>query len=55
MCGRLFQQFVIDMYIKLETMRLEYYKLEQANFRREILQGIVDSTMDGESRGAKVG
>lgn len=55
MCERLFQQFVIAMYIKLENTRLEYYRLEQPYFRREILRGIVDSIMAGESRGAKVG
>lgn len=55
LCGRLLQQFVVDMYIKLETTRLEYFRLEQSNFRREILQGIVDSIMAGEIRGAKVG
>nr|XP_016472237.1 PREDICTED: uncharacterized protein LOC107794274 [Nicotiana tabacum] len=55
LCGRLLQQFVVDMYIKLETTRLEFFRLEQALLRREILQGIVDSIMAGEYRGDKVG
>ncbi|XP_009791383.2 uncharacterized protein [Nicotiana sylvestris] len=49
------EQFVVDMYIKLETTRLEFFRLEQALLRREILQGIVDSIMAGEYRGDKVG
>uniref|UniRef100_A0A1S4BAU6 Helitron helicase-like domain-containing protein n=1 Tax=Nicotiana tabacum TaxID=4097 RepID=A0A1S4BAU6_TOBAC len=55
LCGRLLQQFVVDMYIKLETIRLEFFRLQQALLRREILQGIVDSIMAGEYRGDKVG
>ncbi|XP_015167740.1 uncharacterized protein [Solanum tuberosum] len=55
LCGRLLQQFVVDIYIKIETTRLEYYRLEQSNYRREILEGIVDSVTAGESRGDKVG
>ncbi|KAH0633392.1 hypothetical protein KY284_036178 [Solanum tuberosum] len=43
------------MHIKLETTRLEYYRFEQSNYRREILQGIVDSVTAGECRGEKVG
>ncbi|XP_049360644.1 uncharacterized protein LOC125825341 [Solanum verrucosum] len=45
----------VDMYIKLETTRLEYYRFEQSKYRREILQGIVDSVTAGECRGEKVG
>ncbi|XP_070054325.1 uncharacterized protein [Nicotiana tomentosiformis] len=55
LCGLLLQQFVVDMYIKLEITRLEYFLFDQSNFRREILQGIVDSIMAGEYRGDKVG
>ncbi|XP_019242637.1 PREDICTED: uncharacterized protein LOC109222777, partial [Nicotiana attenuata] len=55
LCGRLLQQFVVDVHIKLETTRLEFFRLEQALLRREILQGIVDSIMAGEYRGDKVG
>ncbi|XP_016462003.2 uncharacterized protein LOC107785255 [Nicotiana tabacum] len=55
LCGRLLQQFVIDMYIKLETTSLEFFRLEKALLIREILQGIVDSIMAAEYRGDKVG
>jgi len=46
---------VVDIYIKIETTRLEYYRFEQSNYRREILEGIVDSVSAGECRGDKVG
>ncbi|XP_049360758.1 uncharacterized protein LOC125825469 [Solanum verrucosum] len=49
------KQFVVDIYIKIETTRLEYYRFEQSNYRREILEGIVDSVSAGEYRGDKVG
>ena len=55
LCGRLLQQFVVDMYIKLETTRLEYFRKEQSNFRREVYQGIVDSVSSGECRGDRIG
>ncbi|XP_070049126.1 uncharacterized protein [Nicotiana tomentosiformis] len=40
---------------EIETTRLEYFRLDQSNFRMEILQGIVDSIMAGECIGDKVG
>lgn len=43
------------MYIKLETTRLEYFRKEQSNFRREVYQGIVDSVSAGECRGDRIG
>ncbi|KAH0685716.1 hypothetical protein KY290_017241 [Solanum tuberosum] len=55
LCGRLLQQFVVDIYIKIETTRLEYYRFEQSNYRREILEGIVDSVSAGECRRDTVG
>ncbi|XP_012846882.1 PREDICTED: uncharacterized protein LOC105966852 [Erythranthe guttata] len=39
------QQYIIDMYIKLETSRLDYYRSEQLQreIRTESYQGVVDS------------
>ncbi|XP_075486067.1 uncharacterized protein LOC142525622 isoform X2 [Primulina tabacum] len=53
--GRLLQQFIVDMYVKLETTRLDYYRLNQAEMRSELYQGIVDSVVRGEARGSEVG
>ena len=55
MCGILLQQFVVDIYIKIERTRLEFYRFEQSNYRREILEGIVDSVSASECRVDKVG
>ncbi|XP_027065887.1 uncharacterized protein [Coffea arabica] len=53
--GRLFQQYVVDMYVKLESQRLDYLRTQQEEFRKEFLQGIVDSIGTGEVRAANVG
>ncbi|XP_073035171.1 uncharacterized protein [Primulina eburnea] len=53
--GRLFQQYIVDMYIKLETTRLDYYRRNQAEMRAEFYQGIVDIIIRGETRGSEVG
>ena len=53
--GRLFQQFVVEMYVKIETQRLDFYRSRQQLIRREQLQGLMDSVVQGQSRGAQVG
>ncbi|KAG5565561.1 hypothetical protein RHGRI_001464 [Rhododendron griersonianum] len=53
--GRLLQQYVVDMYIKLENTRLDYYRQKQSDIRAELYQGVVDSVLAGESRGSMVG
>ena len=53
--GRLFQQFVVDMYIKIETARLDFFRMRQKEIRAELYQGIIDSIAIGERCGANVG
>ncbi|CAA2976046.1 Hypothetical predicted protein [Olea europaea subsp. europaea] len=53
--GILFQQYVVDMYIKIETVRLDYFRNNQKQIRAELYQGIVDSVENGETRGYKIG
>ncbi|GER39179.1 DNA helicase homolog [Striga asiatica] len=53
--GRLFQQYLVDMYIKLETTRLDYYRHNQSDMRCELYQGIKESVQSGECRGSEVG
>ncbi|KAL7137613.1 hypothetical protein ABFS83_10G105100 [Erythranthe nasuta] len=53
--GRLLQQYVVDMYIKLETTRLDYCRHNQSNLRSELYQGIMKSVQQGETRGSEVG
>ncbi|KAG6674120.1 hypothetical protein I3842_15G025900 [Carya illinoinensis] len=37
--GRLLQQFVVDMYIKIETSRLDYFRSKQHEIRSDVYQG----------------
>nr|XP_027120740.1 uncharacterized protein LOC113737757 [Coffea arabica] len=46
---------VVEMYIKLETTRLDFYRRKQGEIRAELYQGIVDSVMAGETSGSQVG
>ena len=55
MCGILLQQFVVAIYINVERTKLEFYRFEQSNYQREILEGIFDSVSAGECRVDKVG
>ena len=53
--GRLYQQYVVDMYVKIETMRLLYIRANQARFRVDFYQGIIDSISMGIQEGKKIG
>ncbi|GKA91747.1 leucine-rich repeat transmembrane protein kinase protein, partial [Tanacetum coccineum] len=46
--GRLLQQFLVDMYIKMETSRLSYLEFNQSHIRADLYQGLVDCVMSGE-------
>ena len=48
--GRLFQQYVVDMYVKLETSRLDYFRSKQFEIRSELFQGIMDSVNIGKKK-----
>ena len=52
---RLFQQFAVDTYIKLETTRLNYILSNQARIRADLYQGLVDSLSAGENRAHALG
>ncbi|KAJ9544141.1 hypothetical protein OSB04_023848 [Centaurea solstitialis] len=53
--GRLFQQFVVDTYIKLETARLEYLERNQVKIRADLYQGVVDCVNAGEVQARRIG
>ncbi|XP_015614420.1 uncharacterized protein [Oryza sativa Japonica Group] len=53
--GRLFQQFAVDMYIKVESSRLDYVRNNQKEIRADLYQGLMDSIQAGESRASAVG
>ncbi|PWZ10632.1 ATP-dependent DNA helicase PIF1 [Zea mays] len=52
---RLFQQFVVDTYIKIESSRLDFIHKNQDRLRADLYQGLVDSMLDGDIRAEKVG
>ncbi|EEC71179.1 hypothetical protein OsI_03059 [Oryza sativa Indica Group] len=53
--GLLFQQFAVDMYIKVESSRLDYVRNNQKEIRADLYQGLMDSIQAGESRASAVG
>nr|XP_043633210.1 uncharacterized protein LOC122604381 [Erigeron canadensis] len=46
--GRLYQQYVVDVYIKIETTRLNFHEYNQDKIRVDLYQGIVDCVNAGE-------
>ena len=52
---RLLQQYIVDMYIKLETSRLDFFRNKQHEIRVILYQEIVDSVHTGETQSNKVG
>ncbi|PWZ55973.1 hypothetical protein Zm00014a_031513 [Zea mays] len=52
---RLFQQFMVDTYIKIESSHLDFIRKNQDRLRADLYQGLVDSMLDGDVRGEKVG
>eukprot|EP00267_Zea_mays_P053136 XP_020406243.1 uncharacterized protein LOC109944909 [Zea mays] len=50
---RLFQQFAVDTYIKIESSRLDFICKNQDRLRADLYQGLVDSMLDGDVRGEK--
>lgn len=53
--GRLFQQYCVDQYVKIETNRLNYIAFNQADFRVEQFYGVVDAVQNGFLRGNDAG
>lgn len=43
--GRLFQQFAVDMYVKLEQCRLRFHREKQNQYRSETLHGMMDMNL----------
>ncbi|GJX80260.1 uncharacterized protein Tco_0328409 [Tanacetum coccineum] len=53
--GRLFQQFVVDTYIKIETSRLQFCGKKQSTIRADLYQGIIDCVNVGEVQSNRLG
>ena len=58
--GRLFQQFVVDMYARIEDGRLQFIRANQTKLRAELYQGLADvvqnsdGTVDASYIGKKI-
>ncbi|XP_074313505.1 uncharacterized protein LOC141648681 [Silene latifolia] len=53
--GMCLQQYIVDMYVKIENTRLDYFRNNQETIRAELYQGIIDTVETGECRAIKVG
>jgi hypothetical protein len=55
--GRLFQQWLLDMYVKIESMRIDWYSLPKHKkiIQAELYRGIVDTLKASEARASEVG
>ncbi|XP_056695709.1 uncharacterized protein [Spinacia oleracea] len=53
--GRCFQQYIVDMYVKVENTRLDFFRRNQATIRADLYQGILDTVESGETNAANVG
>ena len=51
--GRLLQQFVVDTFVKIETMRLWYLRDHQDTIRADLYQGLQDAVASGETTASK--
>ena len=52
---RLLQQYIVDIHVKIETERLDYFRNNQKIIRGELHQEILDSIQNSENRGYKIG
>ena len=53
--GRLFQQYLVDQYAKVEEQRLNFIRYNQNSIRAEMYDGLADVVLRGDSEGSTVG
>ncbi|TXG61508.1 hypothetical protein EZV62_012871 [Acer yangbiense] len=53
--GKLFQQFLVDAYATLEEDRLDFIRSNQNSLRSEVLKGIQDAVVNGDSNADDLG
>ena len=54
-CGRLFQEYLCDMYSKIEEERLAYHERNQSQLRTESLDGLADAIASSDHNDAIIG
>src|SRR5437764_14527083 len=47
--GRLYKQYIVDQYAKIEQNRLNYLRQNQSTLRTEYYQGVIDAMHAGDS------
>ncbi|XP_021750174.1 uncharacterized protein LOC110715861 [Chenopodium quinoa] len=52
---RCLQQYIVDMYVKIENTRLDFFRKNQDTIRADLYQGVLDSLDCGETVVANVG
>jgi hypothetical protein len=53
--GRLYQEWLVDQYCKIESQRLLYIKLNQSSIRADLYQGVADAARAGDTTAAMQG
>jgi len=53
--GRLFHQYVVDNYVKIETQRLEWIKHHQRDLRAELYSGLQDALLHDHNIAHNIG
>ena len=55
--GRLFQQYVVDTYAKIEFSRLQYLRFNQSQLHADLYQDLADAVLasDGQVDGSQLG
>ena len=53
--GRLFHQYIVDMYTKIEQQRLNYIKTNQRKIRVDLYSGLADAVAKGDTNATVLG
>ncbi|KAG2210393.1 hypothetical protein INT45_005489 [Circinella minor] len=53
--GKLFQQYIVDMYAKMESNRLLYIRLNQSRLRSDLYSNVADAVLLGDNDMGNVG
>jgi len=53
--GRLFQQYVVDMYVKIESDHLNFHRQNQNKIRSDLYQGLQDAVLHGDNNPQHIG
>ena len=48
--GRLFQQYVVEMYVKIEFSKLQYLRFNQSQLCADLYQGLADAVLSSDGQ-----